>query len=547
MVLINQTTFDKETKIWHGRRVIPRFGPDSSIGSVLYDSLKKTPDHISQICYPSHKKYTNQDILTLSVRVAQHLERLEKQLNIKQGTVIGICAGNSDFLAPLVFGCMFRGLTISTLDPSFDKDGIKHIYSITKPKLMFCDGSVYYKFKESFADCGLESTEIFTVRDHIEGVPSLDIFLKETGNEDEFRCVNLEEGYDQTAVIICSSGTTGLPKGVCESHASILNTLKLPPSPSILCFSSIYWISGIFALITGTIDNMTRIISYRPYNPEDALDMINLYKAELFMGPPNQLALMLASPKFNKNYLSSVKLYFMLGSPLPFQLVHKLKSYLPDASIYVGYGMSEICGGIAGGLAISKGNCGQLFDNIDVKVIDENGRQLGELIVGEIYARTPYKWAGYYGNPQATTEIYDSERWVHSGDLGYVDDNGCVYVVDRKKDILKYNNFHFFPTEIENVILELPDIVEVCVCGIPDVISNYLPAAAIVKSADSKLTEDEVYKHVTKMAHYKHLRGGVYFVQQLPKTMSGKIIRRKVTELCTELYNSKKQTSELNV
>ncbi|XP_023298095.2 probable 4-coumarate--CoA ligase 1 [Lucilia cuprina] len=538
MVLTNQTTYDKVNKIWCGKKTQSRFGPESSVGSVIYESLQKDPDHIAQICYPSDKKYTNKDILTLSIRVAQHLERLK----LKQTEVIGICAGNSDFLAPLVFGCMFRGLTISTLDPSFDKDGIKHIYSITKPKIMFCDGSAYQKVKESFAECGLTS-KIVTVRDHIEGVPSLDRFLNETGNENYFKCVELEDGYDQTAVIICSSGTTGLPKGVCESHASILNTLKLPPSGSILSFSSIYWISGIFALITGTIENMTRVISYQSYNAEDALEMIKRYNIELFLGPPNQLALMLASPKFDKDYLASVKLYFMLGSPLPFQLVGKLKSYIPDASIYVGYGMSETCGGIAGGIAISKRNCGQLFDNIEIKIIDENGRHEGELVVGEICARTQYKWSGYYGNPQATSEIYDSERWVHTGDLGYVD-NGCVFVVDRKKDILKYNNFHFFPNEIENVIMGLPDVVEVCVCGIPDVVTNNLPAAAVVKTANSTLTEEQVYKHVTVLAHYKHLRGGVYFVEQLPKTISGKVLRRKVTELCTELYRAKNPSAE---
>lgn len=292
---------------------------------------------------------------------------------------------------------------------------------------------------------------------------------------------------------------------------------------------------------------MTRVISYRPYNPEDALEMIHLYNIELLVAPPNQLALMLASPKFDKDHLKSVKLYFMLGSPLPFTLVNTLKDYLPHASIYNGYGMSEICGGIAGGIAISKGNCGQLFDNIELKVIDENNRQVGPYVVGEICARTLYKWSGYYGNPEATTEIYDSERWIHSGDLGYVDEEGCVYVVDRKKDILKYNNFHFFPTEIEQVILELPDVVEVCVCGIPDILCNSLPAAAIVKSANSSLNEEQVYNHVTKMAHYKHLRGGVYFVEKLPKTMSGKVLRRKVAELCTELYKKKKEMLEENL
>ena len=294
-------------------------------------------------------------------------------------------------------------------------------------------------------------------------------------------------------------------------------------------------------MITGTISNMTRVISYKPFNAEDALEIIKRYSIELFIGPPNQLALMLASTKFNKNYLESVHLYFMLGSPLPFELVGKLKSHLPDALIFNGYGMSETCGGIAGGIAVSKGNCGQLFDNLELKVIDDNGTQVGMLVRGEIFAKTNFNWSGYYGNPEATSDIYDSEGWIRSGDIGYVDDNGCVFIVDRKKDILKYNNIHIFPTQIENVILELADVVEVCVFGIPDILTNNLPAAAIVKAPNSNLTEAEVYNHVTKLQDCKHLRGGVYFVKQLPKTISGKVLRRKVTEFCIQMYNERKQ------
>lgn len=320
---------------------------------------------------------------------------------------------------------------------------------------------------------------------------------------------------------------------------------KLPPSSKLLCFNSIHCISGILCLINATINNITRIISYSPYNPQDALDIIKLYNIEMLMLTPSELTLMMSSIIFDKNILQSIKIFFILGSYLPYKLVKTLKEYLPLTSIYNCYYMSEICGAISyGDATTSKGNCGQLIDNMELKIIDELGRQEIQYVVGEICVRTPYKWSGYYCNPQATTEIYDSEKWIHTGDMGYMDEQGCIYVIDRKMDILNYNNFQFYPTKIEQIILELPDIIEVCVCGIPNVLCNYLPAAAIVKSTNSSLNEQQIYNHVTKLAHYKHLRGGVYFIEQLPKTISGKIMRYKVAELCTEFYKKRKQISE---
>lgn len=255
------------------------------------------------------------------------------------------------------------------------------------------------------------------------------------------------------------------------------------------------------------------------------------------MGTPSQLGLIVASPKFQQYDLSSLKHALFVGSALPYTFVKKWKEHLPSTDILVYYGLSETCSGVSSGLASEDGNNGQLRPNIEVKIIDDNGHNLGPNETGEIYARYFFPWLGYYGNPESTAEIYDSEGWIHSGDLGYLNNDGNLYIIDRKKDILKYNNYHFSPTEIEKIILELKEVVEVCVFGTPDLIYNYLPSAAVVKVPDSTLTENDVCQHVAeRMAHFKHLRGGVYFVDELPKTNSGKIVRRKVTSLCIKSY-----------
>lgn len=180
-------------------------------------------------------------------------------------------------------------------------------------------------------------------------------------------------------------------------------------------------------------------------------------------------------------------------------------------------------------------NCivGQLLPNVDLKIIDEKDKLLGPTETGEICVRTRFPWAGYCNNRKATEEVYDSDGWIHSGDIGYMDNDGNLFIIDRKKDIMKYNNYQFSPSEIESVLNELPGISEATVVGIPDEISSFLPAAAVVKMPGSDLSENDIIDYISKkLVHYKHLRGGVYFFNELPKTPSGKNIRRKVLEMC---------------
>lgn len=140
---------------------------------------------IFQICYPSGKEYTNREIASFSVRVALNLKL--KHPWLQQQDVIGLCAANTDFVAPLTFGALLCGLSISTLDPSFDRKGIGHIYSITRPKIMFCDGNIYEKVAYALNECDLGNTIIYTVSNHIDNVPTVDELLTEIEGEKDYK------------------------------------------------------------------------------------------------------------------------------------------------------------------------------------------------------------------------------------------------------------------------------------------------------------------------------------------------------------------------
>uniref|UniRef100_A0A1A9VRF4 AMP-dependent synthetase/ligase domain-containing protein n=1 Tax=Glossina austeni TaxID=7395 RepID=A0A1A9VRF4_GLOAU len=534
-MISTKSIYDDKEKIWRGIDAPLLYGPNISLGSAILEALMKDPNHITQICHPSGKTYTNGEIASLMIRVAQHFQKL----NFKQRDIVGICAANSDFIAPLVFGAWATGLVINTMDVSFDKDGLRHAFLITKPKIMFCDDVIYPVIKEIFDECNLTKT-IYTVKGHIEGVPSIKEFLKCVAEEEKFNVPTLPMGGKELAVILYSSGTTGLPKGVCLTHADLLNRMifKLEPNDRLICFSTLYWLSGIVVVIGVTTAGATRIISENAYSPESFFEIIEQYKATVMFTPPSQLAQAISSPRLQEVDLSNLRTYLCGGSMVSYSLVVKLKSYAPKLLFINGYGMSEASGACTYGEMKAENDVGEVSANMELKVVDDNNLSLGPGKPGELHIRPKFPWHGYYKNPKATAAAYDSEGWIHSGDIGYVDENGRVYILDRKKDIVKYNNFHVYPTEIENTISTIPDVVEVCVCGIPDISSGHLLAAAIVKKSNSTLTENDVYDYVaSKMAHFKHLRGGVYFLDSLPKTPSGKNIRREVNNICINKRN----------
>ncbi|XP_005189320.2 probable 4-coumarate--CoA ligase 1 [Musca domestica] len=538
-ITVRKTQYNPDTKIWQGKKREVAFNAGDSIASVVLKKLLEDPEYVGQICYQSGNELTNFEIAKRTVQIAQHFEKLQCQ----QTDVIGLCAGNTDYIAPLVFGALAAGLSISTLDPSFDKAGIKHVYSLTKPRMMFCDGDLYERVREALDECDLGATKIYTMSNHVDGVPSImEFFENESVNPCDYRVQPLKDGVHQTAFIVCTSGTTGLPKGVCISHASFLSMTMIEngfKDRNFLCFSTLYWLSGLFTLIQGTIGSARRIISSKAFNADDFFDIVERYKVNITMGPPSQIALAVSSDRIGSVDLSSLTACMIGGSAVLYSLTEKFRKYATNAWCLIGYASSETSG-ISATPSLPSNTVGELMDNVEVKIIDDDGNALGPQESGEICVRTPLPWAGYFGNPTATKEKYDLEGWIYTGDVGYFNEEGELFLVDRKCDIRKYNNFHFSPTDIEKVISELPQVADVCVVGIPHSVHGFLPAAFVIKRYNSEIKESEIYQHVVeRMQDFEHLRGGVYFVDDFPRTASGKALRRKVTELCEKLWNEK--------
>lgn len=221
--------------------------------------------------------------------------------------------------------------------------------------------------------------------------------------------------------------------------------------------------------------------------------MVETYKCSFVFTAPAHLALVVKHENISKTNLSSLRQFVSGGSVVTEQLCTQLRSYLPNGDINPAYGLSENAGFISVNRPPKPRSVGLLNDNTEIKVIDDDGNPCGPNEQGEIHVNTPYKFIGYYGNEEATQNALDTKDWIKTGDIGYFDDDNYLYIVDRKKDLLKYRGYQLTSSEIEGVLIEHPAVKQVCVVGIPDLVCVDLPAAVIVRNDNMQLTGEEVH------------------------------------------------------
>lgn len=278
-----------------------------------------------------------------------------------------------------------------------------------------------------------------------------------------------------------------------------------------------------------------RIITSKPYSPQYMLEIIQKYKVSFLVTCPSQMVQVSLLNSYTQKSMSSIRLIFMTGSACSEATLRRIRSVLTEGILVNVYGTTE-SGGIAANLSGYKPqSVGKIGYNIQLKIMDQfTGERLGPNELGEICVMSNIKWLGYYNNPDATKQILDSEGFTHTGDLGYIDDEHYLYLVERCKDVMKYEYFHYSPHEIEEIVMTIPGVVDVCVFGVFDEEKNDIPAAAVVKHTESKLSEKDILQFVESktQAPYKRLHYGVYFLDEIPYNRNGKVQRHLVKDIC---------------
>ena len=356
-----------------------------------------------------------------------------------------------------------------------------------------------------------------------------------------------------TTILMYTAGTTGFPKGVMLSHQSFSSYMLENVSPanpesdeSNILTVPLYHVAGIQAMMAAIYGGRTLVME-RQFEPEEWMTLVETEKANRAMMVPTMLKQLLDHPDFKKHDLSSLRVITYGAAPMPLPVIRKALEEFPGVSFINAFGQTETASTITAlgpedhvltGTEEEKerklkrlASIGKPMPDVEMKVIDDDGKTLEPNEVGEILARGPRVMSGYWKDEEKTAKTIDKDGWVHTGDIGYVDEDGYYFLSGRSSDMIIRAGENISPEELENVIREHPKVEDVAVIGVPDETWGEEPRAVVIPRKGEKPTEEEIMEWCRKgLASFKRPRT-VVFVDDLPRNPMGKLIKKDIREL----------------
>jgi long-chain acyl-CoA synthetase len=340
---------------------------------------------------------------------------------------------------------------------------------------------------------------------------------------------------EDTAVILYTSGTTGTPKGAELTHGNlrrnvetVVDMLGLRPDDVILGALPLFHSFGQTAALNSAIASGACLTLIPRFEPAKALQIIERDRVAVFEGVPTMFAAMLHAGE--RPDTSSLRLCVSGGAAMPVEVMRGFEETF-GCKVLEGYGLSETSPVASFNFPDRErkpGSIGTPVGGVEMKVVDADGNDLPIGEVGEIVIRGHNVMKGYWNRPDATKEAIDADGWFHTGDMAKVDEDGYFFIVDRKKDMIIRGGYNVYPREIEEVLYEHPAVGEAAVVGVPHPELGEEVGAAVALKPDAGATEDELRDHVkSQVAAYKYPRH-IWFVDELPKGPTGKILKREI-------------------
>jgi long-chain acyl-CoA synthetase len=293
---------------------------------------------------------------------------------------------------------------------------------------------------------------------------------------------------------------------------------------------------GLSAVLNGFLF-ASRAILMRWFSPEEALALIEKHRVKAMSGVPTMFVYMLMHPNASNYDTSSVERWLVGAAPMPMAQLEAFERKF-GGTMYVGYGLTESCPGVAverEGMPRKPGSTGVALEGVKIKILGEGGKEAKRGNIGEIAVQGENVSPGYYKNREATTEAFQ-DGWLLTGDMGYLDDEGYLFVVERKKDLLIRGGFNVYPKDVEEVIHHHPAVREAAVVGVPDPLMGEEVCAYVVKKDGAEVTEAALILYCqSQLAKYKTPRY-VEFVSALPRTSIGKIQKKELRRAAAEKY-----------
>jgi long-chain acyl-CoA synthetase len=357
--------------------------------------------------------------------------------------------------------------------------------------------------------------------------------------------------WEELAALLYTGGTTGVSKGVMLSHANLSCNVQQfsgwftdlrPGEERLMGNFPVFHSAGFTALQNFCLWQGWEVILVPRPDAKINIELIRKYRPTYLPGVPTIFVGLLADPEFRKMDLSSIRGFFSGAAPLAADTIRDLQE-LTGATMGEVYGLTEtspVATITPWGGTIKPGTVGVPVADTDVKIVDletgEREMEVGQ--PGEIAIKGPQVMMGYYKRPEETAKVM-RDGWFYTGDIGFLDEDGYLSVVDRKKDMIIAGGFNIYPVELDGVLFDHPKILEACTVGVPDPYRGETVKAFIVVKQGETLTEEEVIRYCKeRLAPYK-VPKVIEFIDELPKTAVGKILRRELRQREMDRMQSK--------
>ncbi len=337
--------------------------------------------------------------------------------------------------------------------------------------------------------------------------------------------------------IIYSSGTTGTPKGIVHTHyiramycTIFASTFRMSPESVVLHSGSIVFNGAFITLMPAMYLGATYVL-HKNFDPRAFVETVERERVSHVMMVPSQIVALLGSPYFSTEALKSLEMLGTVGAPLHLEHKQKLNRCLPGR-FYELYGLTEGFMTVLdkNDYARKPNSVGQPQPFFEMRIINEQGKDLTSGEIGEIVGRGPVLMPGYYKRTELTAQAI-VDGWLHTGDLGYVDEDGFLYLVDRKKDMIISGGTNVFPKDIEEIIVQHPAVREAAVFGIPSEKWGETPLAAVILHQPGTVTEETLRDWINERVDAKHQRvQAVVIIDEFPRSAAGKTLKRVLRE-----------------
>jgi long-chain acyl-CoA synthetase len=458
---------------------------------------------------------------------ANRLANALKANGVQRGDRVALYLPNIPQFAVCYLATLKAGALAVSINAIFKRDEVTYIVNDAGAKVIFTVGDLLQQIDpKGFGNpSGLQ---VVVCEGDAQGHSTLDAWLSQGASDGKA----MDMDGNDPAALLYTSGTTGFPKGATLSHGNLssnawstVHHAGYKPADRLALFLPLFHVFGQNFIMNGAFQACATVVLHRRFVPDVVLNSIQQERVTMFFAVPT-IYIALLNMDLSKWDLSSLRYDFSAAATMPQEISRRWTERF-GRPVFEGYGLTE-CSPFAcynHDFRHKFGSVGTAIENFELKILDENGYELPLGQWGEICIKGPGVMQGYWGKPEATAQAIRN-GWLHSGDIGTMDDEGYIFIVDRVKDMINVSGFKVWPAEVEQVLYRHPAVKEVAVYGIADPLKGESVKAAIVLKAGETVTSEEIIAYCRdRIAVYK-APSAVDFVSELPKSATGKILKR---------------------